>query len=81
MASPQRTTGKTLRRLKGLVILDGAAPDVEITIGEHMFNGIAFAVDYERIPDPARTALQDQHVLLMRSMQDLMRQRHAGRLH
>lgn len=68
------------RKLKGMVIIDATEPDVELAIGEHMFKGIAFAVDYAGIPLHLRDGLQDQHVALMRSMQDLVRERAASRL-
>ncbi|WP_293853315.1 hypothetical protein [uncultured Alsobacter sp.] len=80
MPSTQQRPTRLPRQLEGVVVLNGAAPDVELAIGEHMFKGIAFAVDYEAVPDPERTALQDQHLTLMRSLQDLLRQR-GSRLH
>lgn len=81
MPSPHQRPSRFPRQLEGVVVLNGAAPDVEVAIGEHMFKGIAFAVDYEGVPDPERTALQDQHLALMRSLQDMLRQRARSRLH
>lgn len=81
MPSPHQRPSRLPRQLEGVVVLNGAAPDVEVAIGEHMFKGIAFAVDYEGIPDPERTALQDQHLTLMRSLQDMLRLRARSRLH
>lgn len=67
-------------RVPGIAILDANDPEIEATIGEHIFRGRAFALDYERVPLHLRDALQDAHVEHMRSMQALARQRFAQRL-
>lgn len=81
MPAPHQRPTRLPRQLQGVVVLNGAAENIELAIGEHMFKGIAFAVDYEGVPEPGRTALQDQHLMLMRSLQDMLKQRSKGRLH
>jgi len=67
-------------RIPGIAILDANDPEIEVTIGEHIFRGRAFALDYEKVPPHLRDVLQDAHVEHMRSMQALARQRFAQRL-
>lgn len=67
-------------RMAGLIVLDANDPEVEQRIGEHIFKGRAFALDYRKVPVLQREALQDLHVLHLRAMQDLARERFAGRL-
>ncbi len=67
-------------RVPGIAILDASDPEIEVSIGEHIFRGRAFALDYENVPLHLRDALQDAHVEHMRSMQALARDRFAQRL-
>lgn len=64
-------------RVPSIAILDANDPEIEVTIGEHIFRGRAFALDYRNVPLHLRDALQDAHVEHMCSMQALARQRFA----
>lgn len=76
-----KTDAAALRRKSpDIVILDASDPDIEQRIGEHIFKGIAFALDYESVPADRRDALQEAHVAAMKTLQDLARQRYATTL-
>jgi hypothetical protein len=68
------------RRAPDLVVIDANDPMVELRIGEHIFRGQPFALDYDAVPADRRDALQESHVDYMRAMQDLARERFATRL-
>jgi hypothetical protein len=68
------------KRMPGIVVLDAADPDIEGRIGEHIFKGIAFALNYDGVPAEQRDAVQERHVAHMKAMQDLAKERFATTL-
>lgn len=79
--SPSRPArGRAPAGRTGLVLIDARAPDIAQRIGRHMFEGVAFAIDYAQVPAATRAGLQDEHEALMKAMQALARQRHRATL-
>ncbi|MHB2170222.1 hypothetical protein [Alsobacter sp. R-9] len=78
---PSARKGKAARHpWDGIVLIDAQAPDVEVRISRNMFGGIAFAIDYEQVPESRRADLQDRHISLMKQLQALARERHRATL-
>lgn len=63
------------RHAPDLVVLDASDPAIEQAIGEHIFKGRAFALNYDDVPAERRDALQESHVFYMKTMQDLAKER------
>lgn len=68
------------KRMPDIVVLDASDPAVERQIGEHIFMGIAFALNYDGVPAEKRDVVQERHVAHMKAMQDLARERYATTL-
>lgn len=63
------------RHQPDIVILDASDPEIEQAIGEHIFKGQAFALNYDGVPAEQRDVLQESHVFYMKTMQDLAKER------
>lgn len=68
------------KRMPDIVILDASDPAIERIIGEHIFMGTAFALNYESVPAEDRDSAQERHVSHMKAMQDLAKERYATTL-
>ncbi len=65
------------KRMPDIVVLDASDPGVEKRIGEHIFMGVAFALNYDGVRAEDRDATQERHVAHMKAMQDLAKERYA----
>jgi hypothetical protein len=68
------------RHVPDIAILDASDPAVERLIGEHIFSGRAFALNYDGVPAEQRDFLQETHVSHMKTMQELAKERFATKL-
>ena len=68
------------KRMPDIVVLDASDAAIEKIIGEHIFMGVAFALNYDGVPAEDRDAAQERHVAHMKAMQDLAKERYATTL-